>query len=114
MATEAQLAEIRLLSGDNAPTSVNYVVSDAIISSWFTANSDSICATVVQVVQAMLADASRDLGGSGETVGSNPKAQQLREYLMYVRENCPDSIQGGSIISINLGIDEEIDLYDIE
>lgn len=113
MATAAQIAEIRLLSGDNASNSAKYVVSDDILGAWYDDNG-SICATVVKVVQARLADASRQLGGSGETTGTNAKVQQIKELLDYVKADCPESYGATTVISLNLGIDEETDLFDIE
>lgn len=111
MATAAQIAEIRLISGDDITG--DYAVDDTTLGTWYD-DSSSICGTAYKVARARLAKASKTIGASGEGQTVNPKVGQIRELLQFLRDDCPDALPAGNIISVNLGIDEEIDLFDIE
>lgn len=111
MASASEIAEIRLLSGDDI--SGQYIVSDDIISSWYDDNT-SICATVVKVLRARMAHATKTIGSSGEGQTTNPKVAQIQALLDIMRADCPQAIDAPSVSYLNLGIDEETDIVDIE
>lgn len=112
-ATASQISEIRLLSGDNASSSAKYVVTDAQVNIWYD-DVGSICGVVYKVLQSMLADAARNLGGSGDATAGNAKVQQVQTLMTIVKGDCPEARQATGTFSINLGIDEETELVDIE
>lgn len=111
MATAAQITEIRLMSGDDV--SGSYAVDDATLAAWYD-DTSSICGTAYKVARARLAKATKTVGASGEGEVTNPLVGQIRELLQFLRDDCPDALPPGNIISINLGIDEETSLVDIE
>lgn len=111
MATASQIAEIRLISGDNITG--KEIVSDDIISDWYD-DSTSICGTAYKVARARLAVATQTVGAVGETLSNNPKVNAIVELLNQIKADCSDAYEAPKLSVINLGIDEETDLVDIE
>lgn len=110
-ATSSQKAEIRLMSGDNI--SGSEIVSDDIIDTWYD-ELGSVCGVAYRVARARLAEASKTIGSSGEGQTTNPKVDQIRQLLDWLRQDCPEARMPTGNFSVNLGIDEETDLVDIE
>jgi len=105
--TSDQKDYIRLMSGDNA--SADYVVSDAMLQILFDDNDDSLCATIVQVLEARLANATTVAGvnSTGDSEG-NPATQQIKTTLDYWRGKCSEASAKVTYSRLRLGIDEEI------
>jgi hypothetical protein len=103
-----EIAFIRLQSGDCGD---NPIVSDAQIQNTYAA-TDSECATIVTVIRARLAAATARSGvnsSSGEAV-SNPATTGIKDLLEYWTAICPDVWAELTNSTIDLGIDEELDI----
>ena len=106
--TTPQTNYIRLMSGDNATG--DFVVDATLLQAMWDDNEFSLCATIVSVLEARLANATTVSGvdENSAQVVANPQVNDIKQTLDYWREKCAASNASVTVSRLRLGLDEEI------